>query len=78
MTLSPLQSGTSVARVTAMAQTRKPESSTGLAESKKRVKPDLLDEEDEVVKPDPLADYEDFADPGDSNPDDRRRDPLRH
>ena len=36
-------------------------------------------EEDEIVKSDdPLADYEDFADPGDTNPDDRRRDPLRH
>ena len=60
-----------------MAQSRKRESSTGAAETKERVKPDLLDEEDDVVTADPLADYEDFADPGDSNPDDRRRDPLR-
>ena len=37
-----------------------------------------LDEEEVVTADDPLADYEDFADPGDSNPDDRRRDPLRH
>ncbi|HEU4522787.1 MAG TPA: hypothetical protein VFT12_12340 [Thermoanaerobaculia bacterium] len=39
---------------------------------------DLIDD-DEVISTsdDPLADYEDFADPGDSHPDDRRRDPLR-
>lgn len=60
-----------------MAQSRKRDSSTRLSESKERVKPDLLDEEDEVITADPLADYEDFADPGDTNPDDRRRDPLR-
>ncbi|HUP46377.1 MAG TPA: hypothetical protein VM779_12790 [Thermoanaerobaculia bacterium] len=27
---------------------------------------------------DPLADYEEFAGDDDANPDDRRRDPLRH
>lgn len=37
-----------------------------------------LDEEEVITADDPLADYEDFADPGDVNPDDRRRDPLRH
>jgi hypothetical protein len=60
-------------------ETRKRETPTGSVERKVRRKPELLDE-DEVLpsESDPLADYEDFADPGDSNPDDRRRDPLRH
>lgn len=61
-----------------MAETRKRESPTGLAERKERTKPELLEDEDEPGAADPLADYEDFADPGDENPDDRRRDPLRH
>jgi hypothetical protein len=52
-----------------MAETKKRESSIERAP---------LDEEEEPINSDPLADYEDFADPGDSNPDDRRRDPLRH
>jgi hypothetical protein len=37
-------------------------------------------DDDEVLSTsdaDPLADYEDFADEGDSEPGDRRRDPLR-
>jgi hypothetical protein len=59
-------------------ETRKRETPTGSVETKMRRK-DTLDEEEIVpTDSDPLADYEDFADPGDSNPDDRRRDPLRH
>jgi hypothetical protein len=59
-------------------ESRKRESPTGAVETKVRRKPDTLDEEEIVPSDaDPLADYDDFADPGDSNPDDRRRDPLR-
>lgn len=61
-----------------MAETRKRESSTRLTVRKGPLKPDLLEEEDEAITADPLADYQDFADPDDSNPEDRRRDPLRH
>jgi len=60
-------------------ETRKRETPAGPVETKVRRKPDLMDEEEVVPSDsDPLADYEDFADPSDSNPDDRRRDPLRH
>lgn len=36
-----------------------------------------LDDDEVVSTSDALEDYEDFADHGDSHPDDRRRDPLR-
>lgn len=38
---------------------------------------DAVDEDEVSTVTDPLADYDDFADFGDSHPDDRRRDPLR-
>ena len=40
-------------------------------------KSDELEEPEIGTTTDPLADYDDFADPGDTHPDDRRRDPLR-
>ena len=38
---------------------------------------DDLDDDEVIATSDALADYDDFADHGDSHPDDRRRDPLR-
>lgn len=38
---------------------------------------ELLDDDEVIAVPDTFDAYEDFADPGDSHPDDRRRDPLR-
>jgi hypothetical protein len=38
---------------------------------------ELIEDDEVVATPDVLEDYDDFADHGDSHPDDRRRDPLR-
>lgn len=36
-----------------------------------------VDDDEVSTTNDPLADFEEFANPEDANPDDRRRDPLR-